>query len=103
MTTEILRDDGSLVELVPAGSTSVVDLGPKHMAAVVYPDGTIRFKHLCDRGQRGILVCAPALQLGPHGTGHQLAAADPLTITPSVLCPDCGTHGYITAGRWVPC
>ena len=26
---------------------------------------------------------------------------DPLTITPSVLCRACGTHGFITGGRWV--
>lgn len=26
----------------------------------------------------------------------------PLTLWPSLLCRDCGNHGYITAGRWVP-
>lgn len=25
---------------------------------------------------------------------------DPLTIDPSILCPDCGTHGFVRAGRW---
>ena len=27
---------------------------------------------------------------------------DPLTISPSVLCRDCGLHGWIRDGRWVP-
>lgn len=28
---------------------------------------------------------------------------DPLTVTPSVLCSDCGCHGFITNGVWVSC
>lgn len=27
---------------------------------------------------------------------------DPLTISPSVLRRECGLHGFIRAGRWVP-
>lgn len=27
---------------------------------------------------------------------------EPLTLSPSVLCRTCGTHGFIQAGRWVP-
>lgn len=37
----------------------------------------------------------------PH---HTLVADDPLTITPSILCPatiGCGRHGYVSAGQWV--
>jgi hypothetical protein len=25
---------------------------------------------------------------------------EPLDLSPSLLCPTCGDHGYITAGRW---
>jgi Family of unknown function (DUF6527) len=25
---------------------------------------------------------------------------DPLTLTPSILCRTCGSHGYIEGGRW---
>ena len=28
-------------------------------------------------------------------------ATEPLTLSPSVLC-DCGDHGFIRSGRWVP-
>lgn len=39
------------------------------------------------------------LPLGPqHWTVTQ---TDPLTVTPSIQCSGCGTHGFITAGAWV--
>lgn len=25
---------------------------------------------------------------------------NPLTLWPSIKCPDCGNHGYIEGGRW---
>lgn len=35
---------------------------------------------------------------------HTIVSEDPLTISPSLLCPDpsCGFHGYIRDGKWVP-
>ena len=34
---------------------------------------------------------------------HTLVRDDPLTISPSLLCPQkCGTHGFIIDGKWVP-
>lgn len=69
----------------------------KMLRVLFYPDGSVRFEHLCDRPGRGIIVCAPLLN-----EGHQLVSQNPLTITPSILCPDCGTHGFVTNGKWVP-
>lgn len=34
--------------------------------------------------------------------GWTVTCWEPLTVTPSLLCRDCGTHGFITAGAWVP-
>lgn len=34
-------------------------------------------------------------------TGWQVVSAEPLTLTPSILCRVCGVHGFITNGRWV--
>lgn len=34
--------------------------------------------------------------------GWQVQSLDPLTVTPSILCQTCGTHGFITAGKWMP-
>lgn len=31
----------------------------------------------------------------------QLVQADPLTISPSILCGECGIHGFWTNGAWV--
>lgn len=67
----------------------------------MYPDGEYRFRHRCDRGVRGVIVCAPALRVGPHGPGHEVVVEDPLTVSPSVLCPDCGDHGFVRCGSWV--
>ena len=65
-----------------------------------YPDGTVRFEHRCDRGERGRIICAPALRIG---SGHTLTYNDARspTVEQSILCPDCGTHGWVRAGFWV--
>lgn len=60
-----------------------------------YADGTVRFEHKCDRGDRGLVVCAPAL--APE---HQVDRAT-VTVSPSILCADCGTHGFVRDGSWV--
>ena len=31
---------------------------------------------------------------------HTLVSREPLTMTPSLLWDCCGTHGYITDGKW---
>lgn len=60
--------------------------------------GIVRFEHVCDRGERGVIVCAPALQIG---NGHTLTGTDKgLTVRASIDCPDCGTHGFVTEGKW---
>jgi len=64
---------------------------------LTYADGTRRFEHRCDRGPRGVIICAPKLD-----ERHQVVRLQPLTVVPSILCPDCGTHGFVRDGRWVP-
>lgn len=39
------------------------------------------------------------LPLGPDG--WQVVQSEPLTITPSLLCGNCGAHGFFTGGRWI--
>lgn len=85
--------------LVEGGYFASVDVGSGHVV-LFYRDGqnvTARFQHRCDRGARGVVICAPLLQV-PHG--HQVVSRDPLTISPSILCTDCGTHGFVTNGVW---
>lgn len=90
-----------LAECVEPGWTTQ-DLIDLERSLLTYPDRTIRFQHRCDRGPRGIIICAPALQIG---NGHTLTRGidDQPTVVASIACPDCGTHGYVTDGRWEPC
>lgn len=58
------------------------------------PDGMFLWKHPACRSWAEVRFG------GPH---HTLDSRDPLTMSPSLLCPmGCGTHGYIKQGRWVP-
>lgn len=93
-----------LARVTEPGWTTEVKLdgsGPLHASLLWYEDGTVRFQHHCDRGSRGLIVCAPALQTGPHGTGHIVTSGP--TVTPSIACPDCGAHGFVNSGRWTNC
>jgi hypothetical protein len=72
--------------------------GPTYRV-LFYEDGSARFEHRCDRGERGTIICAPLLQL--DNGGHRVVQREPLTIEPSILCSDCQTHGFIRDGRWV--
>lgn len=96
------RDDGSIVDLSSAnneGMSRYVDLGGD--MGLMFFDGEARplFRHRCDRGERGILICAPALN-----PAHVITeSASGVTVRASVLCPDCNTHGFITDSAWTSC
>jgi len=34
--------------------------------------------------------------------GWAVTQTDPLTVTPSILCHSCKTHGFIRQGQWIP-
>lgn len=47
--------------------------------------------------------CEGKLQLGTIDVTtpkHQLISTDPLHVEPSILCGQCGDHGYLRDGRW---
>lgn len=61
-------------------------------------EGVVRFEHVCGRGERGVVICAPRLQIG---NGHTLTGTpNGPTVRASILCDDCGTHGFVTEGVW---
>lgn len=35
------------------------------------------------------------------GWGWRVQSVDPLTVTPSIFCTGCLTHGFIKDGKWV--
>jgi hypothetical protein len=68
----------------------------KPLSVLKYPDETYRFAHTCDRGDRGVIRCAPLLSL------HTISTPDEgLNISPSILCSDCGIHGFVRNSEWV--
>ncbi len=87
--------------------TVIPNPGGRDFEVLWLADGTgARFEHLCDRSStgRGSIVCAPEMRFvdGLDGQAHHiLVSRNPVTIRPSVLCSDCGTHGFITDGQWV--
>lgn len=101
-----------LADLTPTeGVASTIPLPNCTVGAeiVLMLDGRRLFSHVCDRrvsnpnrhsrftANAGVIRCAPELDVA-----HRTESTDPLTITPSILCLDCGLHGYVRAGRWVP-
>lgn len=77
----------------------VVEVGDDK-ALLFMADGTVRFRHVCDRSARdaGTIVCSPALS-----DLHTVRSDDPVDVSPSILCSDCGTHGYVRDGAWEAC
>lgn len=61
-----------------------------------YPSGAVRFEHLCKSATRTV-VCAPALPREKFN----IESLDPVTLNPSIECPDCHIHGYVRSGSWV--
>jgi hypothetical protein len=86
----------------------IPNVGGPAYRLLFYSDTKIGFEHKCDRGKRGVIVCAPLLtnvnQRGGHHvtgvSGHATLRHGKPTVRPSILCDDCGTHGFITEGRW---
>jgi hypothetical protein len=63
-------------------------------------DGEVRFSHVCRLARSGqVMRIAPRLQIGD---GHTVVTREPLTIVASILCGDCGIHGFVTDGTWRP-
>jgi uncharacterized protein DUF6527 len=58
-----------------------------------------------DEGRRhtgSVMFALPGTeQAFPDRPKWTVESWDPLTISPSILC-DCGNHGFIRNGRWVP-
>lgn len=59
--------------------------------------GGLYYEHQCVRAK-------PTPGYIPFGPpqGWTLEKLEPLTLSPSLLCRQCGHHGFIRDGRWVP-
>ena len=107
----LLAEDGT-------PKAGVLDLGHDHYAkgclrAGDDSDTVIGFHVLHRKGPKPIATfgdsawCMGGITLdvpeaaGLAGARWTLVAYDPLTVAPSFLC-DCGDHGFIRDGKWVP-
>ena len=45
--------------------------------------------------------CRAETMLPISDKGWHVQQVEPLTVTPSILCGRCKTHGFITNGSWV--
>ena len=76
-----------------------------------YPDH-FRWQHDCQEtrklwegkaSQETVERFATSAHLLPIGSSFwTIVQEEPLTVTPSILCKECGLHGFITDGKWVP-
>lgn len=77
------------------------DLGHGIRARVRHFDGEIdalEYTHTCLGTSR-----EDAIPLHPAwGRGWRVLSVNPLTLSPSLLCTRCKTHGFIRDGKWVP-
>ena len=72
--------------------TPMTDIG--HGVSVMWVNDLLLWKHPGCRSWAEISLVPPY---------HTLEKRDPLTLSPSLLCPmDCGFHGYIKEGKWIP-
>jgi hypothetical protein len=70
------------------------------MAVVLDDLGVMRFEHWCTRAKR-LADPGPALLIAPRLDLHVIQGPmETITISPSILCSDCGIHGFVTDGNW---
>lgn len=61
------------------------------------PDGSVCSGFIPFRGT----AYSKLFEGSPNYQAWDVLSAEPLTLSPSLLCRVCGDHGYITNGRWV--
>lgn len=83
----------------------VVTLGPgRTLQRVDNSDGTVYgFIETHPRPDNG-QPCEGGIALRTAEVKHPswvVESVDPITLSPSILCKGCGTHGFVTDGKWV--
>jgi hypothetical protein len=58
--------------------------------------------HWCD-GEANQREDFPGRWIGARCSLHTVVQVEPLTLSPSLLCNDCGWHGFLVDGVWRPC
>lgn len=64
-------------------------------------DGMHYYEHECNRRATQPLFPFEALRAAPRLSDHtRTGPLETITIRASILCPDCGDHGFVTDGQW---
>jgi hypothetical protein len=96
-------DPGGLVVEIQGTDDPMMALlyyAPSSFTDGTSPAGHVRFRHTCvtipDDYEGSITkITAPLL------SQHLLRLDDgKITVSPSILCPDCGLHGFVRRDRW---
>lgn len=96
---------GEVADLTLAQVTEAIyPLGPDVMA-VVFPKGGAapHFRHRCFAKRDGAPDGVDERISAPSMAKHTVVSREPLHIEPSVLCVDCGLHGFVRDGEWRSC
>jgi hypothetical protein len=85
-----------------------IDLGDDHYLEPKARSGVLRGYSIYYRARPGMFIGCDDLRAGFINLDPETSQCvwtverdDPLTISPSVLDPACGDHGWIRDGRWV--
>lgn len=82
----------------------VFDVGSDHLVRIMYADEeettisslVLQHPHLENSDQ----MCVGYAEVGPGE--WEVVQTEPLTIHPSFICNDCGDHGLVIKGAWIP-
>lgn len=86
---------------------SWIDLGKGHILKPTHNQAGELVGYLDDhpRADDPSKQCGGAVRLEGYGDGGaewKVEKAEPLTLSPSLLCRACGDHGWVREGKWVP-
>lgn len=84
------------------GGAVITDHGGDVYTGLPDGDGKPVCWHWCD-SESNWRLDAPGVWSGARCSLHTVVQVSPLTLNPSLLCTDCGWHGYIIDGVWKPC
>lgn len=82
---------------------------PRWGLVIEHPRGPIDRAGAPDPCLGGVTFDTPEVRAVLDVQGNRATALwsvlawEPLTLSPSVLCRGCGSHGWIRDGRWVAC
>jgi hypothetical protein len=89
---------------VPEPHVGRLDLGHEHFFEVVIgrDDQLIGWLHTHPDARNPSVLCQSICAVRPINGApvHQVICADPITLTPSLLCRTCGAHGNVVNGQW---